>query len=139
MQDTLDGIEIEKEDTAEPPSPFSESAVPKKAKRSQKDKDSGETQYLMEMLQGTNEFISSVAKKGELDEDDLFGQSIAMELKTLSEYKKSLAKIKIQQAMHKMRFSPEPNLIKYSCAFHNTYFLNALIFQGLCLKVNSFI
>ena len=109
VQDTLDRIEIEKEDAAEPPSPFSESAVPKKAKRSKK--DSGETQYLMEVLQGTNEFISSVAKKGELDEDDLFGQSIDMELKKLSEYKKSLAKMKIQQAMHEVRFSSEPNLI----------------------------
>ena len=36
MQDTLDGIEVETEDAAEPPSPFSESAVPKKAKRSKK-------------------------------------------------------------------------------------------------------
>ena len=45
-----------------------------------KKKDSGETQYLMEVLQGTNEFISSV-KKGEWDEDDLLIQSIAMELK----------------------------------------------------------
>ena len=65
----------------------------------------------MEVLQGT-EFISSVAKKGELDEDDLFFvQSIGMELKKLSEYKKSLAKMKIQQAMHEVRFSSEPNLI----------------------------
>ena len=111
VQDTLDGIEIEKEDAAEPPSPFSESAVPKKAKRSKTEKDSGETQYLMEVLQGTNEFMSSIAKKGDLDEDDLFGQSIGMELKKLSEYKKSLAKMKIQQAMHEVQFSSEPNLI----------------------------
>jgi len=77
---SLDGIEVEKEDAAELPSPFSESAVPKKAKRSKKEKDSGETQYLMEVFQRTNEFISSV-KKGELDEDDLLVQSIAMEVK----------------------------------------------------------
>ena len=64
---SLDSIEVEKEDAAEFPSPFSESAVPKKAKRSKKEKDSGETQCLMEVLQGTNEFISSV-KKGELDQ-----------------------------------------------------------------------
>ena len=99
MQDTLDGIEGKKEDAAEPPSPFSESAVPKKAKRSKTEKDSGDTNYLMVVLQGTNEFISSVAKKGQLDEDNLFGQSIFMELKKLSEYKKSLAKMKIKQAM----------------------------------------
>ena len=78
VQNTPDGIEIEKEDAAEPPSPFSESVVPKKSKRSKKEKDSGEAQYLMEVLQGTNRFISSVAKKGELDEDDMLGQSIAM-------------------------------------------------------------
>ena len=45
VQNALDGIEVEKEDAADPPSPFSESAVPKKAKRSKKEKDSGETQY----------------------------------------------------------------------------------------------
>ena len=38
----------------------------------------------MEVLQRTKEFILSVAKKGELDEDDLLGQSIDMELKKLS-------------------------------------------------------
>ena len=64
----------------------------------------------MEVLQGTNEFISSVTKKGKLGEDDLFGSSIAMELEKLSECKKSFAKMKIQQAMHEVRLSPEPNV-----------------------------
>ena len=110
VQETLDGVEVETGDAAEPPSPFLESAVPKKAERNEKEKDSGETQYLMEVLQETNEFISSVAKKGELDEDDLFRQSIAMELKQLSEYKKSLAKMNISGILSKPSFNACPKL-----------------------------
>ena len=62
-----------------------------------------------------------------------------MELQKLSEYEKSLAKMKIQQAMHEVRFSPEPSLIWYSCTFQNKYFVIALIFPGLWLKGDSFI
>ncbi len=84
------------------------SSAPKKPKRPRKDTEPDDNQYLMKVLQGTNEFISSVSKKGELDEDDLFGQSIGKELKHLSDYQKSLAKVKIQQVLHEVRWNLEP-------------------------------
>ena len=82
------------------PSPSETSS--KKMKRSQDN-----SQLLLEVVQNTNEFLSNVGKRSQADEDDLFGQSVGKELKTLSPYKKSLAKMKIQQILHEIRWAAE--------------------------------
>ena len=56
-----------------------------------------------------NEVLSSAGKRSQPDEDDLFGQSVGKDLKTLSPYKKSLAKMKIQQILHEIRWAAEEN------------------------------
>ena len=61
------------------------------------------------MVQNTNQFISKAGLSSQLDEDDLFGQSVGKELKTLSPYQKSLAKMKIQQILHEIRWSVVEN------------------------------
>ena len=82
------------------PSPSETSS--KKMKRSQDN-----SQLLLEVVQNTNEILSNVGKRSQADEDDLFGQSVGKELKTLSPYKKSLAKMKIQQILHEIRWAAE--------------------------------
>ena len=76
------------------------SSGPRKAKRPKTDSDSNE--FLMRVLKNTNEFISSASQNDELDEDDLFGQSVGKQLKNLNAYQKSLAKLKIQQVLHEV-------------------------------------
>ena len=80
-------------------------SAPKKAKRPKNDSDSSE--FLMRVLKNTNEFISSASQKEELDEDDLFGQSVGKQLKNLNPYQKSLAKLKIQQVMHEVAWQQD--------------------------------
>ena len=74
----------------------------KKTKRSQDN-----SQLLIEVVKNTNEFLSNVGKRPQADEDDLFGQGVGKELKTLSPYRKSLAKMKIQQILHEIRWAAE--------------------------------
>ena len=62
----------------------------------------------MSVLRSTSDFINTASRKGETDEDHLFGQSIGKQLKKLTEYQKSLAKIKIQQVLHEVRWQEEP-------------------------------
>ena len=45
-------------------------------------------------------------KEPEADEDSLFAQSVAASLKRMGPQKKSLAKIKIQQALFEVEFAP---------------------------------
>ena len=73
---------------------------PRKAKCPKTDSDSNE--FLMRVLKNTKEFISSASQKEELDEEDLFGQSVGKQLKNLNAYQKSLAKQKIQQVLHEV-------------------------------------
>ena len=80
--------------------PSSSANSNKKAKRTQ-----DHTELLLEVVQNTNEFISTAGMRSQPDEDDSFGQSVGKELKTLSPYKKSLAKMKIQQILHEIRWS----------------------------------
>ena len=56
---------------------------------------------LMKVVEDTNEFISSMSKREEPNGDDLSGQSVGKEVKKLSPYQKSLAKLKIQQILRK--------------------------------------
>ena len=72
-------------------------------KSNKRNKDQSE--LLLEMVQNTHHFISKAGLSSQLDEDDLFGQSVGTELKTLSPYQKSLAKMKIQQILHEVRWS----------------------------------
>ena len=80
-------------------------SAPKKAKRPKNDSDSSE--YLMWVLKNTNEFISSASQKEELDEGDLFGQSVGKQLKNLNPYHKSLAKLKIRQVMNEVAWQQD--------------------------------
>ena len=59
------------------PSPSETSS--KQLKRSQDN-----SQLLIEVVQNTNKFLSNAGKRSQADEDDLFGQSVGKELKTLS-------------------------------------------------------
>ena len=83
-------------ETSAPPS---SKKMGKKLKRTQDN-----TELLMEVVQNTNEFLSTAGKRSLPDEDDLFGKSVGKELKKLSPFKKSLAKMKIQQMLHEIRW-----------------------------------
>ena len=83
-------------ETSTPPS---SEKMGKKLKRTQDN-----TELLMEVVQNTNKFLSTAGKRSQPDEDDLFGQSVGKELKNLSPFKKSLAKMKIQQMLHEIRW-----------------------------------
>ena len=72
----------------------------KKLKRT-KDK----TDLLLEVVQSMNEFRSKARKQSLPDEDDLFGQNVGKELKNLFPFKKSLAKMKMQQMLHEIRWA----------------------------------
>ena len=74
-----------------------------KSKKAKRNKDQSE--LLLEVVQNTNQCISKAGLSSQLDEDDLFGQSVGKDLKTLSPYQKSLAKMKIQQILHEIRWS----------------------------------
>jgi len=51
----------------------------------------------------------SAGNKQEPDADELFGQSVGKELKELTDYQKSLAKLRIQQVLHEIRWEREPH------------------------------
>ncbi|XP_065054394.1 transcription factor Adf-1-like [Rhopilema esculentum] len=84
-----------------------ESTRPKNPKRPRQEKTPDNSQFLMKVIENTNQFISSASKREEPDEDDLYGQSIGKELKKLSAYQKSLAKLRIQQVLHEVRWSTQ--------------------------------
>ena len=65
----------------------------------------------MEVVQNTNEFLSIAGKFSQPIENDLFGESVEKDIKTLSSYKKILAKMKIQQILHEIRWATEINFI----------------------------
>ena len=78
----------------------------KSIKRPKKDTDSSE--FLMKVLQNTDEFLSSASQREQPDEDDLFGQSVGKQLKKLTPYQRSLAKLKIQLVLHEVAWQQEP-------------------------------
>ena len=102
---------LEQTQSSKPNSPIpvalNDSVLPKKRQKRATVKES-DSEVLMSVLCSTSDFINTASKKGEADEDDLFGQSIGKELKKLTEYQKSLAKIKIQQVLHEVRWQEEP-------------------------------
>ena len=63
----------------------------------------------MGYLRELNDFVAIATQHAEPDADDLFGQSVAKQLKTFSEYQKNLAKLKIQQVLHDVLRCPEPS------------------------------
>ena len=79
-----------------------ESTRPKNPKRPRHEKTPDNNQFLMKVIENTNQFISSASKRKEPDEDNLYGQSIGKELKKLSAYQKGLAKLSIQQVLHEV-------------------------------------
>ena len=83
--------------------------LPSSSKKSKRPKtDSDGTGYLMSVLENTNEFISSVSRREQPDEDDLFGHSVGKQLKKLNAYQRSLAKLKIQLVLHEVAWQQEP-------------------------------
>ena len=62
----------------------------------------------MSVLENTNKFISSVSRREQPDEDDLFGQSVGKQLKKLNAYQRSLAKLNIQLVLHEVAWQQEP-------------------------------
>ena len=64
-------------------------------------------------------------KEPEADEDSLFAQSIAASLKQMDPQKKSLAKIKIQQALFEVEF----------CSTASTYAPPSLYLSTLCSEL----
>ena len=64
-------------------------------------------EFLMNVLRNTNQFISTPSQKGEMDEDELFGQSARKQLKCLGSYQKSLAKLNISQVLHEVALQQE--------------------------------
>eukprot|EP00795_Rhopilema_esculentum_P005645 gene5645-10873_t len=84
-----------------------ESTRPKNPKRPRQEKTPDNSQFLMKVIENTNQFISSASKREEPEEDDLYGQSIGKELKRLATYQKSLAKLKIQQVLHEVQWSTQ--------------------------------
>ena len=90
-----------------------ESTRPKNPKRPRHEKTPDNSQFLMKVIEDTNQFISSASKIEEPDEDDLYGQSIGKELKKLSAYQKSLTKLRIQQVLHEVRWSNLGNLVAW--------------------------
>ena len=79
----------------------------KRFRRPKADEDTS-SEFLMTVLRNTNQFISTASQKGEMDEDELFGQSVGKQLKCLGSYEKSLAKLKIQQVLHEVAWQQEP-------------------------------
>ena len=82
--------------------------LPSSSRNSKRSKtDSDGTGYLMSVLENTYEFISSVSRREQPDEDDLFGQSVGKQLKKLNAYHRSLAKLKIQLVLHEVAWQQE--------------------------------
>jgi len=87
---------------------FDVGPIPKKrAKRVQEKRDN--MKAILTALESSNEFIMSAGNKQEPDADELFGQSVGKELKELTDYQKSLAKLRIQQVLHEIRWEREPH------------------------------
>ena len=86
---------------------FQAGPIPKKKAKRVNEKGNN-MKAILNALESSNEFIKSASKKQEPDADDLFGQSIGKELKELTDYQKSLAKLRIQQILHEIRWEREP-------------------------------
>ena len=86
---------------------FQAGPIPKKKAKRVKEKEDN-MKAILNALENSNEFIMSASKKQEPDADDLFGQSIGKELKELTDYQKSLAKLRIQHVLHESRWERGP-------------------------------
>ena len=64
---------------------------------------------ILTALESSNEFIMSAGNKQEPDADELFCQSVGKELKELTDYHKSLAKLRIQQVLQEIRWERAPH------------------------------
>eukprot|EP00795_Rhopilema_esculentum_P005769 gene5769-11048_t len=73
-----------------------------KSKKRRMGQEDTSNELPLQALKESNDFIAAACNRQEPDEDDLFGQSVGKQLKKLSEYQKSLAKIKIQQVIMKL-------------------------------------
>ena len=78
----------------------------KSIKRPKKDTDSSE--FLVKVLQTTDKFLYSASQREQPDEDDLFGQSVGKQLKIVTLYQRSVAKLKLQLVLHEVAWQQEP-------------------------------
>ena len=63
---------------------------------------------ILNALESSNGFIMNASNKQEPDADEIFGKTIGKELKELTDYQKSLTKLRIQQVLYEMRWEREP-------------------------------
>ena len=105
----MDGEECTNNSIESTPANNSFQAGPIPKKRSKRTQEKGNNIIaILNALESSNEFIMNASNKQEPDADEVFGKSIGKELKELTDYQKSLAKLRIQQVLHEIRWEREP-------------------------------